>query len=477
MVLRGYLSEEELVAMEGPILRKQSDPSAPNATRSNYPDMHYLGECPSLATASFGSPRVLAVAEAALGNKAIIGQFGALLTKPVDGRPDRGTAGTQESPGAGTHYDYRPQRVVGSFVHYCFVIVPFTDYIDEAGPIAMSPGSFKQTTVQSSNGRVHPVKCARVPSADEVKLINPCLRRGDLAVMHGFCFHHAMPMNSSFSSVRHGLYMKMRAVDAPPACGPLLIPTAAKNALPPATRHTVGTSSHRTDGSQTIEYVRVVLEDHRGRILVLCPGDRQRGKDVETVVDPSSVELPGCATGIKLSSADADEGRHTWDSSNVIGQATEAVARLLPETGIHWMSWITDHKEDEGTEEETICRVYGHRLSAAATTALSSDDTSSTTNAIWMTVDQLEAAVSAANNGRDREGSSAVLLALACVRMWVLQQDEDGRSVRRGFGVATGDAGAFINWVGDGFDPLFPSCRGLTHCSLLAVGLGGHSFL
>lgn len=339
MVLRGYLSEDELAAMEQPILRKQSD-HGPNASRSNYPDMHFLGECPALGAASFGSPRILAAAEAALGKKAVIGQFGALLTKPVDGQPDRGTAGTQHSPGAGTHYDYRPQRVVGSFLHYCFVIIPFTHYGDEAGPIVMSPGSYMQTVVQPSNGRVHPVNCARVPSADQVRLVNPCLRRGDLAVMHGFCFHHAMPMHPAFKGSRHGLYMKMRAVDSPPACGPLLIPTAAKAALPPATRHTIGATTHRADGSQTIEHVRVVLEDHHGRILVLCSEQSQRqdhrgpwAAEREGVTGCSSLDLPGCATCINLSSIDADEGRFTWDASNVIGQATEAITQILPNTG------------------------------------------------------------------------------------------------------------------------------------------------
>jgi hypothetical protein len=237
MVLRGYLSEAELGAMEQPIARKQAEAEALHrhaTTRSNYPDMHFLDEAPGLAPASFGHPRILGAAEAALGREAVIGQFGALLTQMVTGQPDLGTAGTPEKPGAGAHYDYRPQRVVGSFLHYCFVIVPFTDYTDGAGPIVMSPGSHTQTRVEASDGRVHPVLCARVPPAHGVRLVNPCLQRGDLAVMHGFCFHHAMPMQAAFGlrgGRRHGLYMKMRAVDAPPACGPLLIPTAAHDAL------------------------------------------------------------------------------------------------------------------------------------------------------------------------------------------------------------------------------------------------------
>ena len=123
MVLRGYLSEAEVVAMEAPLLAEQAQPDSPihaGGTRHNYPDHSHLAEAPALAAASFGQPRILAAAEAALGHQAEIMQFGALLTLPGD----RGTAGTPESPGAGTHYDYRPGRVVGSSLHFCFVIVP-----------------------------------------------------------------------------------------------------------------------------------------------------------------------------------------------------------------------------------------------------------------------------------------------------------------------------------------------------------------
>jgi hypothetical protein len=41
-----------------------------------------------------------------------------------------------------------------------------------------------------------------------------------MQVMHGFCWHHAMPMLPEFAGRRHGLYMKLRAVDAPPAVPP-----------------------------------------------------------------------------------------------------------------------------------------------------------------------------------------------------------------------------------------------------------------
>ena len=122
------------------------------------------------------------------------------------------------------------------------------------------------------------------------------------------------------------------------------------------------------------------------------------------------------------------------------------------------MSWITDHKENEGTEEETICRVYGHRLSAAATAALSSDEASVTTGHLWMTMDELEVVASATSTGQGGQEANPVLLALSWVRMWMLQQDEHGDFVRRGFGVATGDAGTFISWVGGRIKPLFSSC-------------------
>ena len=115
------------------------------------------------------------------------------------------------------------------------------------------------------------------------------------------------------------------------------------------------------------------------------------------------------------------------------------------------MSWIADHKEDEGTAQETICRVYGHRLSAAATAALSSSGTKATTSstAAWITLAELEAAAAAVAPADHPEAQSS-LATLAWVRMWVMQQDEAGCPVRRGFGVATGAAGGFINWVGGG---------------------------
>jgi hypothetical protein len=194
LVLRGYLSEAEVAEIEAPLLRKQAEPDSPTqgeGTRHNFPDHDHLAEVPTLAAATFGQPRILAAAEAALGSAAEIMQFGALLTLPGD----RGTAGTDAGPGAGTHYDYRPQRVVGSSLHFCFVIVPFSTYTDAAGPIVMSPGSYARTRVlPSDDGRVHPVDCAQVPAARHVELVNPCLRRGDVAIMHGFCWHHAMPM-------------------------------------------------------------------------------------------------------------------------------------------------------------------------------------------------------------------------------------------------------------------------------------------
>ena len=83
--------------METPLLRQQAAPSSPTqgeGTRLNFPDHSHLKADPSIAVASFGNPRLLAAAQAALGRKAQIMQFGALLTKPGD----LGTAGTPENP-------------------------------------------------------------------------------------------------------------------------------------------------------------------------------------------------------------------------------------------------------------------------------------------------------------------------------------------------------------------------------------------
>ena len=393
--------------METPLLRQQAAPSSPTqgeGTRLNFPDHSHLKADPSIAVASFGNPRLLAAAQAALGRKAQIMQFGALLTKPGD----LGTAGTPENPGAGTHYDYRPQRVVGSSFHFCFAIVPFTDYIDEAGPIALSPSSYKKSTIQPSDGRVHAVEAAHVPAARYVELVNPCLKRGDLALMHCFCWHHAMPMHPAFKGLRHGLYMKLRAADAPPAVGPLLIPTVAHEALPAAQRHAA--PYHRESGSQTIEHTAVVLEDGVGRILVLTADD--------------TLSLPNCSTGQEPHDA-LESWSQDWDASNVISEATDCIEALL---GLRppWMSWIADHKTTDGGE--AICRVYGHKL-------LDGEEVPELPpNAMWIPPAAVEQSQREAweRGGREKDE----------IKMWLNEQDEAGEPVRRGYGVASGE----VSW-------------------------------
>jgi hypothetical protein len=46
------------------------------------------------------------------------------------------------------------------------------------------------------------------------------------------------------------------------------------------------------------------------------------------------------------------------------------------------------------------------------------------------------------------------------IRQWVSEEDEDGRKVRRGIGVASGDAGSFITYNNQGPRGNVP---GLTH--------------
>ena len=148
----------------------------------------------------------------------------------------KGTAsGSKERRGGGTHYDYKPWRPVGSFLEWLFVIIPLVDYTEEAGPLLAVPGSHLLTAVQPSDGRVHRVRCAVIPSEEEVgiTLEDPRLRAGDVLIMNGFCWHEAWPNQSAHD--RCGVYLKYHAASSPPACGPIIHPFAARAGCRPAT--------------------------------------------------------------------------------------------------------------------------------------------------------------------------------------------------------------------------------------------------
>ena len=131
VVLRSFFSEAELTSIAHPIAELQGAPGSPllaggNGTKFNYPDFQGLRQLPGLATASCDHPRVIGAVERALGDDAELSQFGALTWAPDAG-------------GVGLHFDYKPFRVVGSFLDWMFCIIPLTDYDEHDGPLLVCP--------------------------------------------------------------------------------------------------------------------------------------------------------------------------------------------------------------------------------------------------------------------------------------------------------------------------------------------------
>lgn len=211
--------------------------------------------------------------------------------------------------------DYKPWRPVGSFLDWCFAVIPLVDYTPETGPLLAAPGSHKLTTVLPSDGRVHAVAAARVPSTP-VPLTDPRLKRGDVFIFHMFCWHEAHGTNTS-SVDRTGLYIKFHAKHAPPAAGPMVFPSAGHDALAaaglPEPRNPI--AHHRNDGRYwgrssadgvhlTIDSVQLLLEDRHGRFLI--------------VFDPTNNRW-----GLPETEAREDPGAgNDWDSGNHIGCMT-----------------------------------------------------------------------------------------------------------------------------------------------------------
>lgn len=212
LTIRSAFSEEELLQISGPISShyRRGDyehginrqPKVPPERTTEFGEAlgagnfplgfgRVLATAPELAELTCGHHRLLPVVEQLLGDSVTVSQFIHTLRTPG-------------STGTGTHFDYKPWRPVGSFLDWCFAVIPLVDYTEEIGPLLAAPGSHKLTTVLPSDGRVHPVAAARVPSGP-VHLVNPELRRGDLFIFHMFCWHEAHGANNSFTRDRTGL--------------------------------------------------------------------------------------------------------------------------------------------------------------------------------------------------------------------------------------------------------------------------------
>ena len=412
-VLRGVLSEGEVERLAAPIRAAFANGTYDNfKAEAAYPQPgvysmgpRVLAEHPEIAEFSLAHPGIVGAIEELFGEPATLVQYWSIMRPPG--------AGVGDEPfiaGSGAHVDYKPWRCVGSFVKWMFAVIPFVDYTEEAGPLCVDPGSHRKTRVLPSDGRVHPVDVAQVPAAAETNFVDPQLKKGDVVLMHGFCWHEARP-NYGHSD-RCGLYMKFFAKSSPPACGPTIYPSAAHDILRPEIKHLV--PYHRGDGKFAavrdvpvggIDEGRLLIENNEDRVLVLGDG-------------AGNWALPRYA-------AEEDPSASILDVCNVMGsvlkQARDQLGLPLP-----WLSWLQDiaGRTTNSGADEWRCRVYGHRLNGTA------PDISLEHR--WLAEADLEAAAAA---GQLEDGEEV----RKWLRMWQEEEDEEGRAVTRSFGLPTTD--------------------------------------
>ncbi|MEM7406351.1 MAG: phytanoyl-CoA dioxygenase family protein [Pseudomonadota bacterium] len=326
-VLRGVLTEEEVDRLASPIRAAfVAGDYDTYKQESAYPlpGIHSMGprvleQHPEIADVSLAHPKIVAAVESLFGEPATLAQYWSIMRPPG--------AGLSAEPfvkGSGAHYDYKPWRCVGSFVKWMFAVIPFVDYTETAGPLAIAPGSHLKSTLLPSDGRVHRVDAACVPAPDELTLVDPKLKKGDVVLMHGFAWHEARPNYGN--SDRMGLYMKFHARSSPPACGPTVYPSALHDHLDEDVRHLV--PHHRGDGRYAalrgepeggIDEARLIVEDTDGRVLMLRDtGDSWRAPRFAAAEDPSAGILDVC---------------------NVMG-STVTQARQILGLDLPWLSWL-----------------------------------------------------------------------------------------------------------------------------------------
>jgi hypothetical protein len=417
VILREALTDAEVDRLAGPICAAfESGDYDDYNKEAAYPapGVYSMGptileEHPEIALVSLAYPTIVSAVEELFGEPATLAQYWSIMRPPGAGVED-----TPFVPGSGAHFDYKPWRCVGSFVKWVFAVIPFVDYTEEVGPLCVSPGSYLKTKVLPSDGRVHQVDAAQVPSPEEVALIDPSLRKGDVVLMHGFSWHEARPNYGTTN--RSGLYMKFHAQSSPPACGPWIYPSAVHDVLPPESRHLV--PFHRGDGRFAatrgvpqggVDEAQLLIEDSDGNVLLLT--NRESGWT-----------LPRFA-------ADEDDTATILDVCNVMGSVLRQVhtdlGLLLP-----WLSWLLDipGAAPGDIDREWRCRVYGHRIPGSAPELV--DEDGGRLPHRWMSGSEIEAEASA---GRLAGGADVV----QWLHMWQAQEDEAGRPVTRSFGVPT----------------------------------------
>ena len=423
-VLRGVLPESQVDRLAEPIRGAFRTGDYDGYCRDKaYPDPgvysmgpRILQTHPEIAEVSLAHPVIVEAVEGLLGEPATLAQYWSIMRTPG--------AGLGEEPfviGSGTHYDYKPWRCVGSYVKWMFVVIPFVDYTEMAGTLAVSCGSHLKTRVLPSDGRVHKVDAAQVPTPDEIVLQDSHLKKGDVLLMNGFMWHEVRPNYGDTD--RCGLYMKFHAKSSPPACGPTIYPTAVHDFVRSEVRHLV--PNHRSDGKFAalrdgpvggVDEARVLIEDNDDRVLLL--------RD-----DADCWALPRYE-------ASEDESAGILDVCNVMGsvlvQAREQLGLRLP-----WLSWLIDvsRSVDNVGSDEWRCRVYGHRLENVEPQLLI--ESSAVSEYRWTSAAELEELGSDGQlecGGEERQW----------LRMWQEEEDGEGHKVTRSFGVPTTDVKFYL---------------------------------
>ena len=455
---------------------------------------------PEVARLSLDQPAVVSAVEQLLQGPAVISQWRTYVNPP--GFSTEAVTGRPYIDGRGAHFDCKPWRPAGSFLDWMFAVVPLCDYEPDVGPMRAGPWDANGVTtpvkVLPSDGRVHKYAVNCMPPLGEIQMQDPSLKRGDVILMSGYCWHEACPNFSTLD--RFGIYQKYHAKATPPAVGPWIHPSNARAALRhphlmpytrgdgrvAATTYGDGTSPYfperapytkgRVDAKMpVVDDVRVVLEDRNGRILLVRRaaaaaatgrgaaevgaegGGEEEEEEEEEEDDEGCWQLPGCA-------AVETAGGDNLDCGNVIGCVTDHIEQGLG-VKIPWMSWIHDYHQigltrpgenDEGAGTaacEHMTRVYGHRLepereaadlAGVERVAASSSSAANGGGVRWVTREQLAGRL-------EHDGEEA-----SWVAMWQDEVDEDGLAVRRTYGYR-GEAGRFFSHNSPGNPPPSPT--------------------
>jgi len=288
-------------------------------------------------------PAVLESVASLLAGPACLSAFVSYLKTPGAA----GTGGDYQGSHPTGHCDYKTYQQAGSSLNWLFAIIALTDLDEETGPLLVSPGSHKASRIVPLSKKISRVNRAR--ASEIAPLVDAQLRRGDLLFMHMFTWHEGKPNRSNHD--RFGLYLKYRALNAPPACGPQLFQEKSYRTFSEAGRRLL---PHH--GDHPFAEARLII-DHEGKVL-FWNGE-------------GGWQLPGAPVSL-------DNPRRQSVTSKIIGQL-ETALREAQGLDIPWMTYIADYPNASG-----IRRVFAYADPVGSTVQRTSG-----TGLRWTTIDEI----------------------------------------------------------------------------------------